>query len=329
MPRARLQRAAPERRRPAGRGDRGRRPGSGRGRGARDGRRARRRVAADDASRARSSILARCRARARTARPPSGSLEILDVAIDDHGEAHWATTGGSTPAAIYRQLAAPPLRDEIDWRKVQLWWTDERFVPPDHPLSNAKIATSDLLEIGALSGESGTGESGADVAGGGRPASPIPAEQRPPDPDRRRDRRGPTTRTGPRQRYAEELRADGPDANDDGCPAFDLMLLGVGPDGHILSRLPGLRGVRPDGAGARRSRRRPTSSRTSPRVTLNPRIVAGGARRSSSSSTARRRPRSCATSCRATRRRAALPAQLARRAGRDVDPRRGGGPRSL
>src|SRR4051812_47112127 len=55
-------------------------------------------------------------------------VEILDVAIDDHGEAHWATTGGSAPAGIYRHLAES-LRDEIDWRKVRLWWTDERFVP--------------------------------------------------------------------------------------------------------------------------------------------------------------------------------------------------------
>ena len=47
-------------------------------------------------------------------------VEILDVAIDDRGEAHWATTGGSTPGAIYRHLALGPLRGELDWRKVQL-----------------------------------------------------------------------------------------------------------------------------------------------------------------------------------------------------------------
>jgi len=77
-------------------------------------------------------------------------VEILDVAIDDHGEAHWATTGGSAPAGIYRALAGSALRDEIDWRKVRLWWTDERFVPHDHPLSNAKIAFDQLLEDTAL-----------------------------------------------------------------------------------------------------------------------------------------------------------------------------------
>ena len=73
-------------------------------------------------------------------------VEILDVAIDDRGEAHWATTGGSTPGAIYRHLALGPLRAEIDWRKVQLWWTDERFVP------GAKLPAGrdEYLELTAL-----------------------------------------------------------------------------------------------------------------------------------------------------------------------------------
>ncbi|TMF40503.1 MAG: 6-phosphogluconolactonase, partial [Chloroflexi bacterium] len=56
-------------------------------------------------------------------------VEVLDVVIDDRGEAHWVTTGGSAPGPIYQHLASAPLRDELDWRKVQLWWTDERFVP--------------------------------------------------------------------------------------------------------------------------------------------------------------------------------------------------------
>ncbi|HEY8438756.1 MAG TPA: 6-phosphogluconolactonase [Candidatus Limnocylindrales bacterium] len=165
-------------------------------------------------------------------------IEILDVAIDDRGEAHWATTGGSTPGAIYRHLALGPLRNELDWRKVRLWWTDERFVPVDHPLSNAKIAFDLLLDTEAFSGESGTGESGIDVETGRAPGVPIRSDNVHPFPVAAAigEGRDPDWCAA---RYIEELRADGPDENDDGVPAFDLMLLGMGPDGHLLSVFPG------------------------------------------------------------------------------------------
>jgi 6-phosphogluconolactonase len=165
-------------------------------------------------------------------------IEILDVAIDERGEAHWATTGGSTPAAIYRHLALGPLRDDIDWRKVRLWWTDERFVPIDHPLSNAKIAMDFLIDAAAFAGESGTGESGIDVKTGRAPGVPIDREDVHPFPvaEALGHGRDPDWCAA---RYVEELRADGPDGGVDGLPAFDLMLLGVGPDGHILSVFPG------------------------------------------------------------------------------------------
>ena len=164
-------------------------------------------------------------------------VEILDVAIDDRGEAHWATTGGSTPGAIYRHLASEPLRNEIDWRKVRLWWTDERFVPVDHRLSNAKIAFDLLLDTAASSGESGTGESGLDVSTGRAPGVAIRSDNVHPFPVAVAigEGRDPDWCAA---RYVEELRADGPDENDDGVPAFDLMLLGMGPDGHLLSVFP-------------------------------------------------------------------------------------------
>jgi 6-phosphogluconolactonase len=164
-------------------------------------------------------------------------VEILDVAIDTRGEAHWATTGGSTPVAIYQHLAGS-LRNEIDWRKVRLWWTDERFVPFDHPLSNAKLAFDHLLDASAFTGESGTGASGADVLNGQLPGVPIRAVDVHPFPagEAIGEGRDPDWCA---TRYVSELRADGPDENDDGVPALDLMLLGVGPDGHILSVFPG------------------------------------------------------------------------------------------
>jgi 6-phosphogluconolactonase len=198
-------------------------------------------------------------------------IEILDVAIDDRGEAHWATTGGSAPAGIYRELAGSSLRDEIDWRKVRLWWTDERFVPNDHPLSNAKIALDLLLDASAFSGQSGSGASGADVQAGRLPGVPIRAVDVHPFPTGEAigEGRDPDWCAA---RYVSELRADGPDENDDEVPAFDLMLLGVGPDGHILSVFPNSAAFDRDewALGV------PTPTHVEPhvpRVTLNPSLV--------------------------------------------------------
>jgi 6-phosphogluconolactonase len=198
-------------------------------------------------------------------------VEILDVAIDTRSEAHWATTGGSTPGAIYRHLATGPLRAEIDWRKVQLWWTDERFVPVDHPLSNAKIAFDLLLDTDAFSGESGTGESGVDVLTGRAPGVPIRGDHVHPFPVGAAigEGRDPDWAAA---RYVEELRADGPDESDDGVPAFDLMLLGMGPDGHLLSVFPGSSAFDTDAWAVGI----PAPTHVEPhvaRVTLNPRLV--------------------------------------------------------
>ena len=225
------------------------------------GRRSRRRDRAADRDPADADACATAAARADRARRSSGRSTAAE-------RAHWATTGGSTPAAIYRRLAAPPLRDEIPWQRVQLWWGDDRFVPADHPLSNVQLATSDLLEIGALSGESGTGGSGADVGGRGPARRSRPAT--PPVPRRRRDRQG-GGRTGPRSATRRSSRAAG--------PAVRRRRPGVRPRAarrragraHPV-RLPGLGGVRPAGAGA------PVPAPTHvephvPRVTLNPRIV--------------------------------------------------------
>ncbi|MEA2519937.1 MAG: 6-phosphogluconolactonase [Chloroflexota bacterium] len=165
-------------------------------------------------------------------------VEILDVAIDDHDEAHWVTTGGSAPAAIYQHLARPPLREELDWRKVHLWWTDERLVPADHPLANQKIANDILLNTAYRSGESGTGGSPGDLTTGRSSGVLIPTDHVHPI-DTGAAIGGGHDASWAARAYAEEIRADGPDTNDAGWPAFDLILLGVGPDGHILSVFPG------------------------------------------------------------------------------------------
>jgi 6-phosphogluconolactonase len=162
---------------------------------------------------------------------------VLVEAATERGIAHWATTGGSTPGAIYRHLAGPPLRDSVPWEQVHLWWGDERFVPFDHPLSNVHVATSDLLEIGLVSGESGTGGSATDVSSGRSAGAPIPATNVHPVPVGAAigEAEGPDWAA---QRYAAELVAEGPEFVD-GVPRFDLVFVGAGADGHVLSVFPG------------------------------------------------------------------------------------------
>jgi 6-phosphogluconolactonase len=239
-------------------------------------------------------------------------IEILDVAIDDHGEAHWVTTGGSAPAGIYQHLAQTSLRDELDWRKVHLWWTDDRFVPPDHPLSNVKIANDILLNIAHRSGESGTGGLPGDVAIGRTGGVPIPLDQVHPFETNVAIGEG-HDQDWCAARYAEDIQANGPDTNDDGWPSFDLILLGVGPDGHILSVFPG---------SATFDRREwalgvPAPTHVEPhvaRVTLNPWIVPA-AKELLVVSHGPGKAESLRDILRGERDERALPAQLARRPG--------------
>jgi 6-phosphogluconolactonase len=61
-------------------------------------------------------------------------------AIQDHDLFAVALSGGSTPKAIYETLCERPYSEEIEWNKVHLFWSDERSVPPDHPDSNFRMA---------------------------------------------------------------------------------------------------------------------------------------------------------------------------------------------
>jgi 6-phosphogluconolactonase len=155
----------------------------------------------------------------------------LAEAVATRGRADWATTGGSQAPAIYRQLADPRLRDTVPWHAVQVWWGDDRYVPKDHPLSNVKPLDDILLAIAwTQSGQLARGESGEAIP------VPLPVENLHPFPT--------TEAIGRAQdaawcaaRLAEELAAAGLD-RDGAWPVLDLLLLGVGADGHVLSVFP-------------------------------------------------------------------------------------------
>ena len=152
----------------------------------------------------------------------------LARAVATRGRADWVTTGGSSPVGIYRLLASPPLVDGIPWGAIHVWWSDDRYVPRDHPLSNVKAFDDILLGIGLA--EEGVG-------GGGPAGVPIPFEQVHPF------RTGESIGQGRSAAWCaldlgrELAAADIP--REDAWPAVDLMLLGIGSDGHLLSVFPG------------------------------------------------------------------------------------------
>lgn len=164
--------------------------------------------------------------------------QALVAAVDRHGRADWATTGGSTPVGIYQVLASAPHRDEVPWQQVHVWWGDDRYVPRDHPLSNVLPLDQVLLSASARAGLSGSGADAADIELGLEPGLWLPpAHVHAPQMTRAiADGSGLDAAVAA---YDAELRADGPPVGEAGVPAFDVVLLGIGPDGHVLSVFPG------------------------------------------------------------------------------------------
>jgi len=151
----------------------------------------------------------------------------LTEAVAARGRADWATTGGSTPIGMYRVLMQPPTLDGVPWADIHVWWGDDRFVHRDHPLSNVKPLDDVLLGIGRT--EEGTA--------GGAVEVPLPAGNLHPFPTGEAIGRGLGADWCAAQ-LAATLRSDGPPALD-GWPVFDLVMLGMGGDGHVLSVFPG------------------------------------------------------------------------------------------
>lgn len=171
-------------------------------------------------------------------------LAALVAALAARGVAHLALSGGSTAPALYRRLASPGRRDLLDWKAVHLWWGDERYVPPDHPDSNAGLAEDTLLRTAALAGQADDGTAGSDVEAGLVSGVPVAAAHVHPWPvDLAIGRAlGPAWAA---EQYEATIRALLPNDRA-GRPIFDLLLLGVGPDGHTLSVFPGSPALAPD-----------------------------------------------------------------------------------
>lgn len=75
-------------------------------------------------------------------------IQAAHDAMNDHGFFAVALSGGSTPKKIYHALASEPYRSRVDWRKVYLFWSDERSVPPTSPESNYNMAMNELSSLG-------------------------------------------------------------------------------------------------------------------------------------------------------------------------------------
>jgi 6-phosphogluconolactonase len=141
-------------------------------------------------------------------------VELATEAIAERGVFRIALSGGSTPKQVYPLLLEPVRRDAVDWGAVDFFWGDERAVPPDHPESNFGVAYGMLLSH----------------LPGVRPERihRMPAEAADLD--------------AAALSYESEIRlAFGVRGNE--MPVFDLIWLGMGPDGHTASLFPGSTGL--------------------------------------------------------------------------------------
>lgn len=134
-------------------------------------------------------------------------------AVTARGLFQVALSGGSTPRRTYQLLAAPPFRDQVPWQALEIFWGDERCVPATDPRSNQRLARESLLDH-----------------------VPVP-------PGRVRPMSCDSNPVAAARAYQQLLaRRCGP-----GLPRFDLVLLGLGGDGHTASLFPGSPALQEEG----------------------------------------------------------------------------------
>jgi 6-phosphogluconolactonase len=139
-------------------------------------------------------------------------VESARAAVEARGAFRVALSGGSTPRRLYELMASESLREQAPWAQTYIFWGDERRVPASHPDSNYHLARVTLIDH-----------------------VPVPLEH-----VFRMDGEG-LARSAARE-YEEALRLHF-DLRRGQWPRFDLVLLGLGTDGHTASIFPGTRAV--------------------------------------------------------------------------------------
>ncbi|MBI5929798.1 MAG: 6-phosphogluconolactonase [Chloroflexi bacterium] len=136
-------------------------------------------------------------------------IALSKPAIAEQGRFTVALSGGSTPKALFNLLAHEPYASQIEWSHVHIFWGDERCVPPDHPDSNYRMARETLLQYVPL----------------------LPENIHP--------MHGDIDPAQASAEYEQQLRI----FFGNSLPEFDLILLGMGDDGHTASLFPGTAAV--------------------------------------------------------------------------------------
>jgi 6-phosphogluconolactonase len=139
--------------------------------------------------------------------------KIIDI-LDEFDEAHVVLSGGSVNTDVMSAIRNSPAQSNVDWQRIHFWWGDERFVAKNSADRNELQARDALLDH-------------------------IPVDEAKIHPMASTDDFDDLDEAA--ADYARELADAAPDAAQ--YPRFDILFLGVGPDGHIASLFPGMEGI--------------------------------------------------------------------------------------
>ena len=177
------------------------------------------------------------------------TCRLAEECVEKHGAFTVALSGGNTPRLLYEALARPPFDTRMSWHGIHLFWGDERCVPSHHPDSNFAMAFRTLISRVPIPSQN---------------IHRIPAEIKP------AEDAAEAYEKILREFFGTSLKTDthsNASRGGEPFPSFDLILLGVGKDGHTASLFPGHQ------APEERKRwvtavRAPHSSPSVPRITL-------------------------------------------------------------